>query len=162
MVVLDADMPRLDRLATLKQIVERQLPVEVLFLTMHDGEDLFSAAFGLGAKGYILKQSAVTEIVAGIRTVAGGQPYCSAALTKYFLNRNRHTYNPVGVANPLDRLTPSEHRIFDMVAGGKSSKEIASELAIHYKTVENHRTQICEKLGLQGPNSLIRYASRNK
>ena len=155
-LVLDATMPKLDGIGTLKQIVERKLPVEVLFLTIHDGQDLFRAALDLGAKGFILKQSALTEIVIGVRSVAAGQHYWSPALTPHFVGRRE--------ANPaLGRLTASERRILRMVADGKSSKEIAAELFIHYKTVENHRTQICDKLGLHGgPNSLSRYASQNK
>ena len=162
-LVLDATMPKLDGIETLKQIVEKKLPVEVLFLTFHDGEDLFRAALELGAKGFVLKQSALTEIVTGIRSVAAGQHYWSPALTPYFVGRGLKE-RALAEANPsIARLTASERRILRMVADGKSSKEIAAELFIHYKTVENHRTQICEKLGLRGgPNSLSRYPSQNK
>ena len=77
--VLDADMPKLDGLGVLREIQKRRLPVEVVFLTIHDEEDLFDTAIELGAKGYILKDSALTEIVVGIRTVSTGKHYWSAA-----------------------------------------------------------------------------------
>jgi DNA-binding NarL/FixJ family response regulator len=161
-VVLDADMPKLDGLGTLREIHRRKLPVEVVFLTIHDQEDLFHAAIDLGAKGYILKDSALTEIVKGLRAVAAGQRYWSDAMTSHFLMR-RNRAQAFAHAHPtLNDLTPSERRILRMIADGKSSKEIADELFIHYRTVENHRTSICGKLDLHGPNTLIRFALQHK
>jgi DNA-binding NarL/FixJ family response regulator len=160
--VLDADMPKLDGLGTLREIHKRRLPVEVVFLTIHDQEDLFHAAIDLGAKGYILKDTALTEIVKGLRAVAAGQHYWSEALTPHLLLR-RNRAQAFAKAHPtLNDLTPSERRILRMIADGKSSKEIATELFIHYRTVENHRTNICEKLDLHGPNTLIRFALKHK
>jgi DNA-binding NarL/FixJ family response regulator len=160
--VLDADMPNLDGLGAMREIHKRKLPVKVVFLTIHDEEDLFHAVFDLGAKGYILKESALTEIVDGLRVVAAGQHYWSVALTAHLLQRSSRE-RAFGQAQPgLNDLTPSERRILRMIADGKSSKEIAVELFIHYRTVENHRTSICEKLGLHGPNKLIRFALQHK
>jgi DNA-binding NarL/FixJ family response regulator len=160
--VLDADMPKLDGLGTLREIHKRRLPVEVVFLTIHDQEDLFHAAMDLGAKGYILKDSALAEIVKGLRAVAAGQHYWSEGMTSYLLQR-RNRVQALAQAHPtLNDLTPSERRILRMIADGKSSKEIAAELFIHYRTVENHRTNICEKLHLHGPNTLIRFALEHK
>jgi DNA-binding NarL/FixJ family response regulator len=160
--VLDADMPKLDGLGVLREIHKRRLPVEVVFLTIHDEEDLFEAAIDLGAKGYILKESALTEIVDGLRAVAGGQHYCSAALTAYLVQRRNRTQAFARAHPSLNDLTSSQRRILRMIAAGKSSKEIAAELFIHYRTVENHRTSICEKLNLHGPNTLIRFALQHK
>jgi DNA-binding NarL/FixJ family response regulator len=160
--VLDADMPKLDGLATLREIRKRRLPVEVVFLTIHDQEDLFHAAIDLGAKGYILKDTTITEIVKGLRAVAAGQHYWSEPLTAHVLLR-RNRAQLFAQAHPtLNDLTPSERRILRMIADGKSSKEIAAELFIHYRTVENHRTNICDKLNLHGPNTLIRFALQHK
>jgi DNA-binding NarL/FixJ family response regulator len=161
-VVLDADMPKLDGLGTLREIQKRKLPVEVVFLTIHDQEDLFHAAIDLGAKGYILKDTALAEIVKGLRAVAAGQHYWSEPLTSHVLLR-RSRVQAFAQAHPtLNDLTPSERRILRLIADGKSSKEIAAELFIHYRTVENHRTSICEKLDLHGPNTLIRFALQHK
>jgi DNA-binding NarL/FixJ family response regulator len=146
----------------LREIRKRNLPVEVVFLTIHDQEDLFHAAIDLRAKGYILKDTALAEIVNGLRAVAAGQRYWSDAMTSHLLTR-RNRSQAFAQAHPtLSGLTPSERRVLRMIADGKSSKEIAAELFIHYRTVENHRTSICAKLDLHGPNTLIRFAIQNK
>jgi DNA-binding NarL/FixJ family response regulator len=116
----------------------------------------------LGAKGYILKDSAIHEIVKGLRAVAAGQHYWSEALTSHLLLRHNRTQAFAQAHPVLNDLTPSERRILRMIADGKSSKEIAAQLFIHYRTVENHRTNICEKLDLHGPNTLIRFALEHK
>jgi DNA-binding NarL/FixJ family response regulator len=157
--VLDIDMPKLDGFAVAREIATRHLPVATIFLTLHTGEDPFRAAMELRAKGYILKDSAMLEIVTSIRAVAAGQPYLSSALTARVLQ-------PPAVSAPNDalasRLTPTEHRIVQLIAADKSSKEIGEELSIHYRTIENHRTTICRKLGLEGANALLRFALQNK
>jgi DNA-binding NarL/FixJ family response regulator len=160
--VLDADMPKLDGLGVLREIQKRRLPVEVVFLTIHDEEDLFDTAIELGAKGYILKDSALTEIVAGIRAVSAGKHYWSAALAGYLVQRRNRTQAFAQRHPSLNDLTPSERRILGMIAHGKSSKQIAAELFIHHRTVENHRTNICEKMNLHGPNTLLRFALQHK
>jgi DNA-binding NarL/FixJ family response regulator len=158
--VLDIDMPKLDGLAVAREIAARHLPVATIFLTMHTGEDPFRAAMDLRAKGYILKDSAMLEIVAGIRAVAAGQPYLSSALTARLLQP------PASAGAPKDalvsQLTPTERRIVQLIAADKSSKEIGDEISIHYRTIENHRTNICRKLGLEGANALLRFALQNK
>lgn len=151
--VLDIDMPKLDGFAVARELRNRQLPVETIFLTMHSQEDLLQSAIDLGVKGYLLKDSALLEIVAAVQTVAAGQPYLNSALTARLLRRQ---------SPPADRLTPTERRIVQLIATDKSSKDIGAELFIHYRTVENHRTNICRKLGLEGANALLRYALQNK
>jgi len=158
--VLDIDMPKLDGFAVAREIAARHLPVATIFLTMHTGEDPFRAAMDLRAKGYILKDSAMLEIVAGIRAVAAGQPYLSSALTARLLQPPALAEAPNDVLT--SRLTPTERRIVRLIAADKSSKEIGAELSIHYRTIENHRTNICRKLGLEGANALLRFALQNK
>jgi DNA-binding NarL/FixJ family response regulator len=157
--VLDVDMPKLDGFGVAQEIRKRQLPVEMIFLTMHAQEDLLRAALDLGAKGYILKDSALLEIVAAVRAVAAGQPYLNSILTLRLLERQSLAPAQNSLA---DRLTPTERRIVHLIACDKSSKEIGAELSIHYRTVENHRTNICRKLGLEGANALLRFALQNK
>jgi DNA-binding NarL/FixJ family response regulator len=158
--VLDIDMPKLDGFTVAREIAARHLPVATIFLTMHTGEDPFRAAMDLRAKGYILKDSAMLEIVAGIRAVAAGQPYLSSALTARLLQPPEPASAPNDVL--ASRLTPTERRIVQLISADKSSKEIGEELSIHYRTIENHRTTICRKLGLEGANALLRFALQNK
>ena len=114
--VLDVDMPKLDGFGVAREIRARELPVELIFLTMHAQEDLLRAALDLGAKGYILKDSALLEIVAAVRAVAGGQPYLNSTLTARLLQRPAQTES-----SPADRLTPTESRIVQLIAADKSS-----------------------------------------
>lgn len=161
--LLDIEMPKLDGLGVAREIIKRGLKTEIIFLTFHSNPDLFRAAVELGSKGYILKDSAVQEVVAGIRAVASGRPYLSSAITADLLQKRNE---PSSKSNQTltSNLTPTERRIMQMIANGKTSKEIGTELSIHYRTVENHRTNICRKLELEGEgaNALLRFSLQNK
>jgi DNA-binding NarL/FixJ family response regulator len=159
--VLDIDMPKLDGLAVAREIARQKLDTKIIFLTFHSDEDLFRNAMELGSKGYILKDSASQEIVAGVRAVASGRPYISSAITEKLLHPQKA---PVVQDTITANLTPTERRIMRLIADGKTSKEIGAELSIHYRTVENHRTNICRKLNLEGEgaNALLRFALQNK
>jgi DNA-binding NarL/FixJ family response regulator len=160
--VLDIDMPKLDGFAVMRQIQSKRIRVDVAFLTIHGGEDMFHAAMDLGAKGYILKESALIEIVNGLLAIAAGKYYVSPSLTTYLLNRHRSAKAFVESQPGLNGLAPAERRILLLIANYKSSKEIADELCIHYRTVENRRTAICQKLGLHGTNALLKFALQHK
>jgi DNA-binding NarL/FixJ family response regulator len=160
--IVDIDMPKRDGFAVAKEINKRRLPVDVVFLTIHNEENIFHAAMDLGIKGYVLKDSALIEITEAIRTVAAGQFYVSHPLTAYLLHRRSRSQDLLQTKPSLKNLTVSEQRILRMIAENKSSKEIGEELCIHYRTVENHRVNICQKLGLQGTNSLLRFALQHK
>lgn len=156
--VIDLDMPVLDGFGVARAMAAERTDVSLLFLTMHDQEDMFHRAMQLGACGYILKDAAVTEVVQGIKTVAGGHPYVSAPLVQYLLTRQSRT-DALRQRQPgLGELTASERRILAMIADGQSSKQIGAALFIHYRTVENHRTNICHKLGISGANGLLKFA----
>jgi DNA-binding NarL/FixJ family response regulator len=161
--LLDIEMPKLDGLKVAREIFKRGLKTEVIFLTFHASRDLFQEAIDLGCKGYILKDSAVREIVAGIHTVASGKPYLSSAITMDLLHKPAVAAQK---SNSLDgiHLTPTERRILQLISTGKTSKEIGDELSVHYRTVENHRTNICRKLELdgEGANALLRFALQNR
>ncbi|HEY7390856.1 MAG TPA: response regulator transcription factor [Bryobacteraceae bacterium] len=160
--VLDIDMPKKSGFEVARSVRTLQIPVRIVFLTIHSEEDLFHAGMDLGARGYILKESAMLEIVNGLRAIASGQYYVSPALTGYLLNRSRRSQALEEDQPSLTKLTPAERRVLQLIADGKSSKEIGSELFIHFRTVENHRYAICQKLGLSGPNALLRFALQHK
>lgn len=155
--VLDVDMPKLDGFAVARELRRRKLNTKTVFLTLHTDQDIFREAIDLGVNGYILKDSAMEEIVVGLKAVAAGRPYYSSAVASPLLHKRAS-----GEEHPVDRLTPAERRIMQAIAEGKSSKEIGAELSIHYRTVENHRTNICRKLGIEGASALVRYALQNK
>jgi DNA-binding NarL/FixJ family response regulator len=161
--ILDIDMPKLDGLAVARALVKDHSETAVIFLTLHADEHLFREAIDLGSRGYILKDSATEEIVAGVRAVAGGQPYLSPAVTAYLLQNSERGAGS-RERKLTDGLTPTEGRIMKLIALGKTSKEIGAEFSIHYRTVENHRTNICRKLELEGEgaNALLRFALQHK
>ena len=160
--VLDVDMPGLGGLGVAREIGKRKLPVKIVFLTVHGEEDLFHAAMDSGANGYLLKDTVSMEIVRALRAVADGHDYVTPSLTTFLVRRSRQAQALGERQSGLNELTPTERRILSLVARQRSSKEIAEELFIHYRTVENHRTHICQKLGLRGHNALFKFALQHK
>ncbi len=160
--ILDIQMPELDGLAVVRQMRAHRFKGEVILLTMFKEEDLLNAALDLGVKGYVLKESAVTDILQSIRGVTAGHRYISPALSDFLIAR-RADAEALRAAKPgLEQLTPSERRILKLIAEDKTSKEIADELGLSPRTVENHRTNICAKLDVHGVHSLVKFAYENK
>lgn len=160
--VLDINMPGLDGLAVVRQVQAQRAPPAIIVLTMYKEEDLFNAAMDLGVKGYVLKESAVNDILQAIRTVRDGHRYVSPTLSDFLLTRRAGAEALRKKKPGLDRLTPSEHRILKLIAADKTSKEIADELGISPRTVENHRANICAKLEVHGIHGLVKFAYDNK
>ena len=159
--VLDIDMPGMDGFTVARELSRRGVAVEIIFLTIHCEEEYFNEALDLGAKGYVLKDSAITDIVSGIRAVASGQHYTSPALTSYLVDRARRPAAPA--ARPgLDALTPTERQVLKLLAEYKTSQEIADQLFISPHTVRTHRKNICMKLELQGNHALMKFALEHK
>ena len=160
--ILDIDMPAMGGFAVGREVRKHGLPVGMIFLTIHSEEDMFNEALDLGALGYVLKESAVSDIVAAIRTVARGQHYITPSISGFLINRGRRA-DSLEKKNPtLNNLTPSERRILKLIAEDKSSREIGELLFISHRTVENHRTNICQKLGLTGSHALLRFALKHR
>jgi DNA-binding NarL/FixJ family response regulator len=149
-LVTDLEMPGLDGLHVLESIRSSGLAVEVVILTMHDSEPFFRKALSLGARGYVLKDSAIGEILDAVKFAYEGRVYVSAPLTSYLMG-------PKEVKAPESDLTPSELRILKAIAEGKTTRAIAGELFLSDRTIETHRRNICEKLNLSGKNALLHY-----
>jgi len=160
--VLDLDMPGRDAFAVTRAAREAGLEVGIIVLTMHNNEEIFHTALDLGIAGYVLKDGAVTEIGSAIRAVAAGRNYFSPELSTYLVNRaNRGAELARKKPAALD-LTPAERRVLKLIAAEKTSKEIADVLCVSIRTVEHHRSNICEKLDLHGFNALVRFALAHK
>ena len=157
-VVLDVDMPEMDGFQTAQEIQKRSLPVKFIFLTIHSGEQFFHSAMDFGANGYLLKESAISEIINAIKTVAKGEFFVSPSLTSLLVKRSRNGQNVSGENNLVNILTATERRILQLLAEYKSSKEIADELFIHTRTVESHRNNISRKLDIRGHKALLKFA----
>jgi len=160
--VLDVDMPLMDGFAVARALRRTHPAIEVVFLTMHSEEEIFQAAMDLGVKGYVLKDSAVTDIVNSIKAVAAGSSYLSPALSALLLRRRRRAEEFDAAQPGLHDLSPTERRVLRFIAENKTSKDIAAELFISPRTVETHRSNICKKLDLRGSLALVKFAVAHK
>jgi DNA-binding NarL/FixJ family response regulator len=158
MAVLDICMPLLDGFGVVREVRRRALPVEVVFLTAQSDESLFDEAVALGVKGYVLKECAASDVVSCLRAVAAGQHYVSPALTSYLVS-GRQQPKALSSAEPeLGDLTAAERRVLRLIAELKTTRQIADALNVSPLTVETHRRNMCEKLGLRGSNALVKFA----
>lgn len=155
---LDVNMPEMTGFDVVRELKKLNLATEIIFLTMHKDEAMFNTAMDLGAKGYLLKESAVEEIVAGIKAVAAGENFISPALATFLFNRSRRNAAFVDAKPTINDLTATERRILKMVAENQTSREVAEQLFISVRTVERHRQNICDKLEIHGSNALIKFA----
>jgi DNA-binding NarL/FixJ family response regulator len=160
--VLDLEMPGKGGIEVLRAIQEQKLPVAVIVLTMHKDERFFTAALDREAKGYVLKDSAVTDILAAINAVAAGQNFISPSLSTLLVNQRRRAVALAEQHPNLPRLTATEQRVLRLIAAHKTSKQIADELFIAASTVHKHRENICKKLGLHGSHALLDFALEHK
>lgn len=160
--ILDVDMPQKDGFAVAEAIQKKNLATEMIFLTMHNSESLFNAALDLGVKGFVLKDSALPEIIDCIKAVRRGQNYISSPLSTHLINRRKRTEALIEDKPNLKNLTPAERNILKKIADGATSREIAEMLFISIRTVDRHRANISEKLNLRGTNSIVRFAVAHK
>lgn len=160
--LLDVNMPEMNGFAVAGEVRKRNLKVGIVFLTMHSEEELFHAAMDLGVQGYVLKDSAGTDILACLKSVAAGHSYVSPVLAGFLINRRRRTENFENEQTGIHLLTPTEKNILKLVAEEKTSKEIGEELFISYRTVETHRVNIARKLDLRGSLALVKFAITHK
>jgi DNA-binding NarL/FixJ family response regulator len=160
--ILDIDMPRMNGLEIARVAGQDGLAVKIIILTMYREEDILNRAMDYGIFGYVLKESAVTDIIDSIRSAARGEYYVSPVLSGFLLKRSRITRNFTGKHPQLNELTSTERRILNMISLMKTSKQIADELCVSHRTVENHRMNICNKLNLHGSHALLKFALENK
>lgn len=156
--ILDVDMPGKDGFETARAILQGNLAVGLIFLTMHNTDSLFNAALDLGVKGYVLKDSALPEIIDCIRTVAEGKNYISPPLSTYLINRAGRADRLSQSSPGINDLTPAERNILKLIGAEKTSRQIADELFISIRTVDRHRANIGAKLDLRGSNAIVKFA----
>ncbi|HXV34204.1 MAG TPA: response regulator transcription factor [Gaiellaceae bacterium] len=159
LAVLDVAMPRMTGLQAAREISRRRPEVRILILSMYDNEQYFFEALRVGASGYVLKSVADRDLVEACRASMRGEPFLYPAAVSALI-RNYLEGGDRGEDAPGTVLTPRESEILKLVAEGHSSKEIAALLVISVKTVERHRANILEKLGMRDRVELTRYAIR--
>ena len=160
--IFDVHMPKLTGLQAARKLIEQQSPVKIVLLTMHEDEDLLNEALNLGIQAYVLKESAVEDLINAIRSVADGKPFISASLSGMLLRRRAQNESLRREKPGLDTLTPTERRILRLIAEDKTSKEIAEVLGCAVRTVDTHRQNMSAKLDLSGSHSLLKFAYDNK
>lgn len=161
-LVLDLDMPGGGGLSVARAVREVLPSAAVVFLTVHKLESLFNEAMDSGALGYVLKECAAEEMVNALKSVLAGKIYLSPTVGDFLLNRKRRVTALVSSVPGLAELTPTERRILKLVTENKTSKDIGQQLGISYRTVERHRTNVAQKLGLSGTHSLVKFAFDHK
>jgi DNA-binding NarL/FixJ family response regulator len=160
--IVDIDMPRQSGLDMARALQKMNSPVNVVFLTMYQEEDMFNAAMDLGVKAYVLKENAVDDILMALQHVARGETFVSHSLREIGKRRSDRVQSLLSSKPQLENLTSAERRILKLIAEDRTSKEIASLLQISVKTVENHRLNICHKLNIHGSHSLLKFAFDHK
>ena len=157
LAILDISMPRLTGIQVARQLGAQRPDLRVLILSMHDNEQFFFEALRAGASGYVLKSAAHEDLVAACRATMRGEPFLYprgvAALVREHLEQGREAVLP-------DPLSSRESEVVKLIAEGMTSREIAAVLSISDKTVERHRANVLEKLGLKDRVALTRYAIR--
>jgi DNA-binding NarL/FixJ family response regulator len=159
-VVMDIGMPNLNGIEAARQITAMHPDRAVIMLSMHSDEGYVLRALGAGARGYLLKDSATTDLVQAIRAVVEGKSFFSPAVSKVLLEDYVRKLRRSGAEDSYDLLSPREREVLQLVAEGKSNKEVAGLLHLSVYTVETHRAKIMQKLNLNGVPELILYAVR--
>ena len=156
LVVMDVAMPELNGIEATRRLASSVPHARVIALSMHKDSVYVREILRAGARGYLLKDSGAADLVAAIRAVASGESYLSPGVSNAVLDDYRRH-----VTNPIDLLTSREREVLQMLAEGKTNKEIAGVLNLSVYTVDAHRGRIMEKLNLHSINDLVRFAVRN-
>ena len=155
-VVMDVAMPELNGIEATRRLAASLPHTRVIALSMHKDSVYVRETLRAGARGYLLKDSPAGDLVTAVRSVASGESYLSPAVSNAILDDYRKH-----VTNPIDLLTTREREVLQMLAEGKTNKEIAVVLNLSVYTVDAHRGRIMEKLNVHSINELVRFAVRN-
>jgi DNA-binding NarL/FixJ family response regulator len=159
-VVMDIAMPLLNGIEAARRIHEERLKTAVVILSMHSDEGYILKALRAGARGYLLKDSAETDLIQAIRVVCSGKAFFSPAVSRVLADDYLRQMQQQGVEDPYDLLTPRERELLQLVAELKSTKDIANLLGLSPHTVDTHRGNLMQKLNVHSIPELILYAMR--
>jgi len=160
-VLMDIAMPLLNGLEATRQIKHEHPEINILVLTMYDHEEYFREMLEAGASGYIIKRAAATELVSAIRSVYNGEAILSPAITRLLLE-DYLSHDARSEAGDPNALSSREREVLQLIAEGRTSREIAEILHLSVKTVQSHRTNLMQKLDLHDRGDLIKYAIQKK
>jgi DNA-binding NarL/FixJ family response regulator len=161
-VILDVGMPSLNGLEATRQILKASPQIKILILTLHDSDQVVQEVLNAGARGFLLKSDAARDLVAAVEALRRGKIYFTPKVASMVLDGYLRRDKSGAVEIPTrGRLTPREREIVQLLAEGKSSKEVAVVLGLSVKTAETHRSNIMRKLELHSVSDLVMYAVRN-
>jgi two-component system response regulator NreC len=161
-VIMDVAMPQLNGIDAAAQIIRNSPTTGVVMLSMHADESYLVRALGVGAKGYLLKDSAEVDIVRAVQVISQGRPFFSPQIAQSLLEDYVRTLQQKGLQDSYDLLTEREREVLQLLAEGKSNKEVATILDLSTYTVETHRTNLMHKLNLHNTAEIVLYAVRKK
>lgn len=161
-VVMDIAMPNLNGIQATAQIVKRNPGTGVIILSMHSDESYLTRTLAAGAKGYLLKDSADVDLYRAVQSVGQGKSFFSPTIANKLLEDYMRQMQQRGLQDSYDLLTDREKEIFQLLAEGRSNKEVAVKLDLSTSTVETHRTRIMQKLDLHSSAEIVLYAVRKK
>lgn len=160
--LIDIEMPKMTGLEIARRISAEKIKTKIIFLTMYKEQDMFDEAMDAGAYGYVLKENAVEDVLESVKSVYEGRYYISPLISDYLVKR-MNSKNDFSSGTPsINNLTLTERKVLKLISLEKTTQQIADELFISYKTVENHRNNISKKLNLSGSHSLVKFAINNK
>ena len=160
--IVDIGMPELNGLEATRQILKMSPSTEVLVLTMHQSEEVVAEVLKAGARGYVLKSDADQNLIAAMEALLQHKPFLTSGVTDLVLSEFLSGRTASLDAAPGRNVTPREREIIQLLAEGKSNKEVAAVLNVSTRTIETHRANIMHKLGIHSLSGLVRYAIRNK
>jgi DNA-binding NarL/FixJ family response regulator len=160
-VILDMTMPELNGLEATRQILANRTGERVLILTAHESEQLVREVLNAGAQGYVLKSDAGRALVSAVEALLDGRPFFTSKVARIVLDGFLRSPDGAPGTDPAQTLSPREREIVQLLAEGKSNKEVARALGITVKTAETHRGNIMRKMQFASLSDLIRYAIRN-
>lgn len=160
-VVLDMTMPELNGLEATRQILASRTGERVLILTAHESEQLVREVLNAGAQGYVLKSDAGRALVTAVEALLDGRPFFTSKVARIVLDGFLRSPEGAPSSDPAQTLSPREREIVQLLAEGRSNKEVARALGITVKTAETHRSNIMRKMEFASLSDLIRYAIRN-
>jgi DNA-binding NarL/FixJ family response regulator len=161
-VIMDIAMPQLNGLDAATQITKANPRTAVIILSMYSDEEFLIRALTVGAKGYLLKDSAEADVLRAVHAVAQGRTYFSPAIAHTLLEDYMRRLTQEGLQDRYDLLTDREREVLQLLAEGRSNKEVASILGLSVHTVDTHRTNFMQKLDLHNTAEIVIYAMRKK
>jgi DNA-binding NarL/FixJ family response regulator len=159
--VMDIGMPSLNGLEAARQILKHDVRAKILILTMHESDPLIREVLDAGARGYVLKTDASRDLVSAINAIRSNKTFFTAKVAQIVLDGYLDKKPKKETENAQSRLTPRQREIVQLLAEGKSSKEVAVALNLSVKTAETHRANIMRRLDCHSVSELVRYAVRN-